>query len=500
MGAPTGAVVGERLARLFAETLTKHQAASLPGQQAARRGLLGVVFEGLEQATAEELRGLLGDLAADPEVPPELRGFMAGVLHPSGQDKVLVTVAAMIGSAFVVTSAAAAPYGRDFERAANRARPNAPLSPADAAVAFVKGVWDSGRATQEARESGVDAGRFTTLTRIAGNPPGPGELGVMLRRGIIDRATFNRGIAQGLTRTEWADELASLRVGPPDASVAVQGVVQNQLAAGPARALAAQSGLDPAHFDLAVKVAGAPPGIVETIELWRRGDATRGDVEQVIRESRTKTKYVPLLLKLRRRLLPADTIAVMAGQGILSHAQGQRMLEEHGYTPADAAAWIKRAAASHHAANRELAKGEVLALYEARHIPKAKAKQLVERLGYTPAEADLLLGLRDTARARRIQEGAVTRVHALYVGHRIQRAEASTTLDRLRVPGDQRGELLKVWDLERAANTRDLTPAEVTRAFRRGIFNHATALRRLEAAGYDAADAGVLLQLAAPPA
>lgn len=498
MAPPTGAALGERLARLFAETARKHVAATLPGQMDARRRFLGVVLEELEQATAAELRGLVGALADDPELPPELQGFMRTALQPGGQDKILVTIAAMIGSAFVVTSAAAEPFGRDFNRAANRSRPNAVLSPADAAVAMVKGVWDAGRATQEARESGVDAGRFTTLTRIAGNPPGPGELGVMLRRGIIDRAAFNRGIAQGLTRIEWADELAALRFGPPDASTAVAAVVQNQATAGEGRALAALAGLDPKHFDLAVKVAGTPPGVVEVIELWRRGDATRAEVEQVIRESRTKTKYIPLLLKLRRRLLPADTIASMAGDGTLTAAQAHRLLAEHGYADADATAWIRHHTAAQRAGNRDLAKGEVLALYEARALPRARAEQLLRKLGYDASEAGLLLGLRDTARARRLRDAGAARVGALYVGHHIDRGKAATDLDALHVPGDQRAELLRVWDLERAANVRELTPAQLTQALRRRLLDRRTALRRLEGLGYTAGDAELLLKLSTP--
>ncbi len=497
-GPPRGAHLGKALSGLLADTLTKHQAASLPGTQAARFNLWSVVAERLERASAEELRPILGDLLELEDLPEPAKQLARAALQPQAQDKVLVAIAAMVGSFFVVTTAAAAPYGAMFGAAAWRANPVLRLTPEQLAESWVRGVMNGPDATAEARESGLNGDRFATLAAIAGEPPAIQELLELYRRGEINRTRLEHGIQQSRVRNEWIDAIEALRYGPLNPSIAVDAAVQNQASRAQAEKLAAEGGLNPTHFDLAFRVAGRPPGIVEMIELWQRGDVTEADVKQTIAESDVKTKYTGALLKLKRRLLPPDTIASMVGDGVLSEREALSKLMEHGYTHQDAQAWIDRHTVVGAQVQREAARGEILALYEARSISRSKALNLLEGARYQRGLAELDLDLVDSKRLRAAQAAAVSKVHSLYVAFRIERPDATGLLDQLGLPSDQVRELIRVWDLERQANTKDLTKTEIVSAYSHGIFTTAEAVKRLEGIGYRGADAAVILAEHAP--
>lgn len=499
-GPATGARVGQALSNLLADTLTKHQAASLPGTSAAKFSLWSVIAERIERASAEELLPVLGDLLALEDLPEPAKQLARAALKPPAQDKVLVAIAAMAGSFFVVTGAAAQPFGAMFAAAAWRQQPVQRLTPPTLATLFVRGAIDPGRAQAEARENGLNAERFDLLTKATGNPPGPQDLLTAYRRGVIDKGRLEQGIRQGDLRNEWIPTIEALRYAPVDPSTAIQAAVQGQASKTEAQKIAAQGGLDPAQFDLAYRVAGDPPGVVQAIELWQRGDMTRADVVQVIAESRVKTKYTDALLKLRRRLLPADTIGVLFGKGTLTHAEAASRLAEYGYDPADVNAWLESHRQQQQQQTRDLAKAEILALYAARSLTRAEAAGLLRQLGYDQGEAGLLLDLTDTARLRRARDTALSRIHTLYVGHRIDRPEAAGAMGRLSVPADQQRELLGVWDLERSANVRDLTEAQIIAAYKRDLFTEGEALTRLRAIGYQGHDAAILLTVATPGA
>lgn len=498
-GPPRGAHIGKALSGVLADVLTKHQAASLPGTQAAKFNLWTLIAERIERASAEELQPILGELLEVEDLPEPAKQLARAALQPPAQDKVLVALAAMVGAFFVVTGAAAQPYGAMFAAAAWRAQPVARLTAEQMAEALIRGVVDQGRATAEARENGLNSSRFDVLAALAGEPPALQSLLELYRRGEISKARLEHGIRQSRVRNEWIDAVEMLRFGPLSPSIAVDAAVQNQTSRATAKRLAAEGGLNPDHFDLAFAVAGRPPGVVEMIELWQRGEVTEHDVRQTIAESDVKTKYTDALLKLKRRLLPADTIASMVGAGVFTEREGLAKLMEHGYDHRDAQAWIDRHTLADAQTQRDAARGEVLALYEARAISRAKAVELLASAGYQRHLVELDLDLVDSKRVRAARAVAVSRVHALYVAFRIERPDAAGLLDQLGLPADQTRELVKVWDLERRANTKDLTKTEIVSAYTRGVFTLAEASRRLEGIGYRGTDAAVILAEHAPP-
>jgi hypothetical protein len=78
----------------------------------------------------------------------------------------------------------------------------------------------------------------------------------------------------------------------------------------------------------------------------------------------------------------------------------------------------------------------------------------------------------------------------------VSRAQAQTLLASLKVPTASLAATLDLWDLERAANVRGLTEPQIVRAWKDKIISQAQAEIELEAEGYTAFDAWVLLSIA----
>jgi hypothetical protein len=96
-------------------------------------------------------------------------------------------------------------------------------------------------------------------------------------------------------------------------------------------------------------------------------------MEQVVRESRTKTKYIPAILELRRHILPERTVASMYGKGALTKAQATERLRWIGVADEDIGPLLAEHAATKTAGVRELSQATVLALYADKAITEAPA-------------------------------------------------------------------------------------------------------------------------------
>jgi hypothetical protein len=139
----------------------------------------------------------------------------------------------------------------------------------------------------------------------------------------------------------------------------------------------------------------------------------------------------------------------------------------------------------------------VIDLYSARIIAQADAHGLLVALGYSDTNATYLLELADLRRSIAAVNTAVSRVHTLYVSHKITRAAAQSVLDALHVPGEQTKQILSTWDLENAVNVKQLTEAQIVDAWHVNIIDPGEAQTELESIGYTPRDAWILLSIKA---
>jgi hypothetical protein len=319
------------------------------------------------------------------------------------------------------------------------------------------------------------------------------------RRHIIDRARLERGIKQSRVRNEWIDVVEALRYAPVSAGEVLAGLVQGHLELGDATERIAQAGVDPSNMGWLYETHGRPPGVVELGELVNRGEMAEAEWEQAVRESDIKNKYIPFLAKLHRRLMPERTVVSAVRQGVLTPEQGFDRLRKLGLDESDSHVLIAEASSVKTAHTKELSESQTIALYADRLISREQARTRLAHINLLPDEIDLLLALSDHAHHAKLQTAGITRVHGMYVQHKIDKATASTDLDKIGLDSHARDDLLAVWTAEREAAVKVLTLAEMQGLAHRKLWDYSTFTKHVIALGYDKADARWLYFLSFPP-
>ena len=378
------------------------------------------------------------------------------------------------------------------------------LAGADIALALLRGNIAQGEAEQLAARQGITPQVLGLLTANTGEPPGIIDMVGLWRRGKITRERLVRAILQSRVRNEWVDAIELLAVQPPTTEEALQALVQGELTQAEAERRYAEAGGDPTFFQTAYKTRANSPAPGQLAEMANRGiipwdgrgpDATT--FSQGFIEGRWKNKWEPAYRRLAIYLPPPREVATLAREGAVTEAQAERLWEEHGL-PAELAHtyWVS----AHHqrtAAVHELARSEITTLYFDQAITRAQAMTMLEKLRYPPADASWILDIADLRRARAAHEAAVKKVTALYVSYKIDRTAVSTALHALDIPTGQADQIILFAELEREANLKTLTAAEIESAWFYNIYTAQEALAKLREIGYTPIDAWVKLSIRA---
>jgi len=313
----------------------------------------------------------------------------------------------------------------------------------------------------EARSQGYDLPRLRVLAGLAGLPPGPETLLMMLRRNIIERSDVERGIAQGHTKTEWTDaylELAKAILTPSQAATLR---LKGWISAQESYEIGALSGVGPADMDLLYQAGGRPPAPGQMATAVARGFATEADFERAIVESDIRPEWAALLYAIRHNYPPLFQVERLLGSGTISDADATEWLTYDRYPPDVVAALVKGGHKAKVATVKELTRADVLTFYQARYIDAATARTDLTNLGYTAPEVDLLLEHADAQRVLRYLNSVVNKVESQYVGWKTTRQLAESELGAAGIGGSARDELLALWDVAREANRPRLTAAQI---------------------------------------
>lgn len=367
------------------------------------------------------------------------------------------------------------------------------VSMEDAAVAYLRGAIDRAELDSLGEIAGFQASDVNTYLEAIGEPPGTVELLQGYRRNMIDRATLEKGLRQSRLRNEWIPLIEQLRFAPMSISDAVNAVVQNHLSASEGERISEQNGLEPGSFATLVETAGSPLSRTEMEQLFNRGIVTKADVEQALRESRLKNKYNEWAFELHTRLLAPSTLSEAVRRGAISHDAAIRKAMEYGYSAEDAAIVVESASAAKLQASKDRVVTSAEALFMDSAISEQDFRAAASSMGYTDAEENFIVQAAVYHREAKAVTAALNAVRSKYIGHHIDQLDASALLDGLGIPSAQRDYLIGIWSIELAANTRELTPAQILKAVSKGLIDATEGQARLEFLGYSADDAVLLL-------
>ncbi len=367
----------------------------------------------------------------------------------------------------------------------------------DISAMWNRSVIDTAEAERMGKRIGYDTTDIARALELGGEPLSPDQLGEAFRRGFINSERFNRGIVQGPIRNEWFDVLELLQYHRMSTVDAADAVNQGHITLGEGQQVASDNGLLAEDFATLIESAGAAPGLDFATEALNRGKISQQQFTSMFLESRIKNKYLPLLLDMRTRLIPQETVRLLYRHGKYSREDALRVLMHHGFTPEDAASLIALEESRQDETTKELTRAQIVQMYDEQILDATVTKELLKGLGYSDENVDLMMALADVKRIQRFVNAAIGRVRSAYLTGKIDENEVGIQLDALNVPSSQREELLLIWGIDRTTVTKTLTPAQIRQAVKNKLITATDGRNRLLAQGYDEIDADLFLQLTA---
>lgn len=355
-------------------------------------------------------------------------------------------------------------------------------------------------AAAEAAANGVDVDRLFVLTAIDGRPMSPEGAARAVFRNIIERVDYDRAVAEGDVRNEWAAAIFESSRAIPSPTNYVEAHLRGWIDQQAMRDGAARQGMTGDDTDLLFLVNGRPLAYRQVFIGERRGGVYDGPTDEIdphilksLQESNIRPEWFHLANAQRYSYPSAFVLRALTEAGEISQAQVHQVLLYLGWEPTFAetvsAAWARGGGSS----TKALTKAELLAEYEGGYTSEAEYRAALEQLGYSGAALDLEVELGNARLAKKYRDAIVRAIHDAYLVHEIDEAEAQAELADAGLSADATNRLLVLWAKERRVTVRSLTPAQIKKAYSASLMSQGEALSRLEALGYTAADAGTLL-------
>lgn len=395
-----------------------------------------------------------------------------------------------------------APYLTAMSNAVNSFSPETALSAPDLADMVVRGLVTQNDGAQTARKTGVSEFDFNLLVENTGEPPSVIDMLMLMRRGKASRDDVIRAIKQSRVKNEWIDTILELGVQPPSPSDILRATLQGQTDHATGHDLYVKLGGDPEYFQLMLDTEGSAPTPDEAATMANRGiipwTGTGPDAvsfEQAFLEGPWRNKWLEPYRKAAQYFPPPRTITAMHASGALSDADSARLLKEQGLDDALVAAYLKDSSSTKKTKAKDLAESTVQTLFMSHAISDQQASDFLQQLKYNQTDANFVILAWTMARELSARNTAIGTVHSNYVGHKIDDSKASTLLDGLGVPSDQRDYLLRTWNQEKQAKVTLLTAAEIKKAWKESLISGDDAFARLVDRGYSEDDATIYLSL-----
>jgi hypothetical protein len=309
----------------------------------------------------------------------------------------------------------------------------------------------------EARRTGWDAERFAGLVARSGLAMAPGLAAQAQFRKILTHNDYLLTIARGDLFPAFADPMLEVSRQIPTAGEAIQYELRGFTDRAGRLALTDLHGMAHPHSDVLYDVAGRAPSDRQVYIGMARGakyPSTYADVPQpyraAIQRSDIRPEFADIVYQNRYSLPSAFVVRALLTDGAITATRGQTILEHEGWPPD-----LAQLVAEHYAAKSGGSTDT--------HVSKAQTQLW-------------------------------TTTHRSYVGEMIDNATATTSLRAAGVDAAAVPPILTLWNEERSLIRKQLTPAQVKKAYRTGIYTQAEALQLLLDRGYDRENATVLLE------
>ena len=408
------------------------------------------------------------------------------------------------------------------------------------AEGVAKGRVDEGWARDRAAEQGISGAAFDRLTHIAQIGPGLDVAFQLWRRQLIDPAAFERAVVEEAIDPTWVAALKQLHdvlLSPAELANARQ---QEFIGDDRLHAEGELQGYTAERMDLLYRMAGLPPGVIEALEMLRRGIIDDATFDQIVAEGHTKTKYTDDLRQLRKRILSGYEAAGLRLRGWITAEESYALGALDGWEPHEMdQLFLNRGRPAapgqmYTAAARGIDGPDGRPMDEAQFLKGIKESDIRPEWGpmlwesrylypslfqltrlVTSGAIDPVLGAEWARKARyapevvsaleaswkgqtggtaakwagRAQSRLFTVAHNEYVALGITEGQARTALGEVGVGDAEQDEVIRLWNAEIAIRRLELSPAEIRREYRKNVITQDEAMSELQDRGMTSADA-----------
>lgn len=353
----------------------------------------------------------------------------------------------------------------------------------------------------EAAGSGIDLDRLRVEANLAGLPPGAETLLSMWNRGYITEEALDSGIREGHMKTKWLQAFKRMRWWIPSPQEIAAARLRTWLTKDEANELGALHGVSPDLMELLFLNRGRP---ASPTQMWtahaRKIIGPRGvpteyeDHAKAIAISDIRPEYAEMLWGIRFAYPSLFQLSRLVQSSAIDPDTAALWASYNRYGPDVIAPLTVYWRTLHGGASKEATKTEIGDEFEGGYITEAEFRAALTNLGYTGNAQEVEVELGNARRLKKWRESTVDAIAKAYLAHAIDDAAALSELGEANVTGDAAQMLLRWWAMERRVTVRELTDAQLVKAFGHGIITEAVALGRLQELGLSAADAQIRLQ------
>lgn len=377
-----------------------------------------------------------------------------------------------------------------------------PPSTADAVQASIQGYITKEKAKEYAQQNGLNPDDFDPIWLAAGEPLSRTEMTYLVNRGFATMEDYDNALKQSRLKDSYVPLARELIKRPMTVGEAVEGFVQGYLTKDESDKIMGENGLRDTDKETLRLIAGEPLSKTEMLSLYRRGQMTWEQVQAGLRQSRLKDMYIPWVKDLAVNYPGIYDIRLLLSEGAIDDKMAAHLLSVEGYPRELIAALIKAFSGSGSTANKAVTEAMIVDLYLETAINATELIEMLEALGYSKANAELIREVADWKAELAARNALISKVRSQYVGRKIDEQTARADLLAAVIPASVVDKVMREWDLEIAANVRLLSVAQITGAWQAGFFadsdpnaNTQLALAYVEKLGYTADDAAIILRL-----
>jgi hypothetical protein len=329
-----------------------------------------------------------------------------------------------------------------------------------------------------------------------------GRIGAFLSNPLLEQI-FVWQVLQQITSTVLTPEMAGLQqeIFKLNSSLqlsiadAVDAVIKSHMTEAEGAAEASLSGIKESRFQTLIASAGEPPGLDFLLQAMRRKfiptqgtGAEAVSLEQGIRESRLKNKWIPTIELMQWQVAPVGVVVEGWLRAQITEPEARAILAEQGVDDATATLMYK-------AAGRPPGPMELIDLYRRGVIPEGGegGDTLSLRQGYL--ETDLKNKWYDTWRRLSEYLPPPRTVTALLKAGDLTDAEALALFKDAGLSEHLAGVYVAAAHHAKAAGTKELVKAEVMTLYEEGRFSVAETKTHLESLGYDGPTADLEIEV-----